>query len=599
MTVATIRSKKSERRRTVKALTRVLLFYASLSGPVADAAVSAAPRLPIIQNVGVIPVQWQGASAEAHPGQREQWSRAFGDAVRASHRFRVISDDLIAELWATADGRAELKADFELQSLIALQLSQRGDSVDMTARLLGPDLKTLLLESDAVALEFLLRSEPKAFYDRVESLVFRLLNRLPVDVSVTSVQGNYITLSGGTEQGVRNGDLVDLVRTTVTNLHPANGTWLEFGKRPIGTAEVLETKTYTAVARISAQTEVGTIVVGDGARIAAISGRLKFARLASNAGFVDSGQPASIIVPPVPATAQTVKVMASAPAKDGSAVDGKGSVPPPAEDSSPGPKAKVATGDEAQAEPEPKEGGEASEGAAENGPSVWDDVSADVKSHKAVELAEFYFGPSWWAFGGDRMPAARGQFPLWLVNSFGGGVVRTMIYRLKGAFGGGLLFGRTDSSGYLGYEGQARLYWEDALDAGDGFFKFWRAGVTGRLSGIGVDSGKFGGGDWLRGGAFGGIGGRITTDGGPRYDWFTEFSLMTLDIGRVGYLGDRFLVESALGWKLSVGGYEAKRPGAIQWGGAVDFAAENATLDNGRRPQIQEYALKVLARWSL
>jgi hypothetical protein len=190
------------------------------------------PKLPVIQQVGVIPVQWEGESLTAGKAAIDA---SFSQVVRDSHRFRVLNDDLIAQTWATVDGRQELKDQFELQGFVSLTVTPRSDTVQLTCRLMDSNLKTNLLETDVVTVDWLANASESSVRDRLERLVFRLFNRIPVDVSVTSVQGSYITLSGGSEQGIEAGDKVDLVRAEIKALHPANGTWLEFQKQNLGT----------------------------------------------------------------------------------------------------------------------------------------------------------------------------------------------------------------------------------------------------------------------------------------------------------------------------------------------------------------------------
>ena len=97
MTVRTTRLRKSDAKLTL------LAFAWWIAGSVVALAASEA-RLPIIQNVGVIPVQWEG-SASALPN-KDTLEQGFPTAVRSTHRFRVLGDDLVAGLWQTERGRS-------------------------------------------------------------------------------------------------------------------------------------------------------------------------------------------------------------------------------------------------------------------------------------------------------------------------------------------------------------------------------------------------------------------------------------------------------------------------------------------------------------
>ena len=65
-------------------------------------------------------------------------------------------------------------------------------------------------------------------------LMFRLLNRYPVDVYVTSIQVPYITLSSGARQNIYEGDELDFFEVNIQQVHPINGAWLSFNLQTSG-----------------------------------------------------------------------------------------------------------------------------------------------------------------------------------------------------------------------------------------------------------------------------------------------------------------------------------------------------------------------------
>ena len=592
MTGQTIRSKNCKTGSLLLTLGAATLLTA------ASAFGAAAPKLPVIQQVGVVPVQWEGEDGGLAAAQ-QNLSDALPKAVRAARRFRVLSDDLVAGLWQDGAGRKELSGEFELHAFTSLTAAPRGDVVTLTARLLDQNLKTLLIESDTVKRDWLAAADGDASYGAVEKLVFRLYNRIPVDVSVTSVQGAYITLSGGQEQGIEIGDNVDLVRATIRSVHPANGSWLEFGKQPLGTAQVIETKSHTSVAKLIKLTVENAVEVGDGARIPAIAGRAKFARVPGDEGLKDSGDPNTIIVPPLYQGGQPVAKPAVKPAAPVAAV------PPPPTDGSyvaqndPAPPTSSETAaqetppaDQSGSQPPPADGATTDE-------NFWDQVSfGDMVPDKFVDDMTIYTGPQWWSVK-SRDFSSSGRFPWWLVNHVGVSVTRTLFFKIKVGFGGGLLLGQTAKGNYIGYDSHARIYWEDQLNIADGLITGWHAGGHSSFSGINVTKENYGGGDWVRGGGFGGLFGTIHA--GPandRYDWFGDIAVMPLNIGRIGYNGGRQVVESSFGWDLSLGAFMYAPPGAVQFGGGFDLGSEVQTLKNGKRPTINEYAIKAMAKVS-
>ena len=602
MTVQTIRSKRSERRLTGAARLLLAIVCGLGGATLSRGATTPWPKLPMIQNVGVIPVQWEG-----DPGSpKDTIDRGFAAIVRASRKFRVINDDLVSSLWQDADGRAELRSQYELHGLLGLTMTTRGDVISMTMRLTDSSLKSELLETDTVSTDWLANASADAVLGRLEGLVFRMVNRLPVDVNVTSIYGKYLTLSGGSEQNIEVGDRVDLVRTSIRSLHPANGTWLEFKKQPLGTAQVVEVKTYNCVAKILTQTYDHAIEIGDGARIGALAARIKFSRLAANEGLRDSGNQDTIIVAPLyntePAAAKAIAptpaaigpVAAATPPQEAAPVppeikvtDTAPTAGTPTPEDTPPPPPPPPPHDSAAPEPEPK------------GPSFLDEITSDAVSHKLVDEVNAYAGPYWWSLSGAKLPGTSGKFPFYLLNSAGGGITHTLLYKFKTAFGGGVIFGKTLKGNYLGYQGYGRIYWEDSLILLDGIIRGWRAGGFTSLSGISVNQEAYGGGDWIRGGGFAGMFGRFSVSASDRYAWNAEFSLLPLTIGRAGFAGSRQQTQSSFGYNLSLAAYQDQPALIVAWGGGLDLGSEVQTLGDGRRPSYQTYQLKVLARMGL
>lgn len=593
MTALTTKLKSSKAPERCAALAFALVFATF------GEAATQLPRLPVIQNVGTIPLQWEDAEGPDPEleGPRLLLEHVFPKAVHASRRFRVLGDDLVAASWREPAGRTELREEFELDAFVSLTATPRGDTLVLTARVMDGFLKTLLLETETLARGTILGATEEILQDRVDGLVFRLFNRLPVDVSVTSIQGSYITLSGGSDQGIQPGDQVDLIRTSIRAVHPANGTWLEFEKRPLGKAQVVEVKTYNSVAKLGTLVKENAVEVADGARIGAIEGRVKFQRLAAAEGFRDSGAQKPVIVPPL-------YYGVPPPPKPDAIVSSPAVAPPPKPvladntqggDGTSGAPPQPAAAPSSPSNPDDHPSGEAPK---ESSPSVWDNVTTDVTSHRLIDAAHLYAGPYWWSVRGPTGANASGKFPVWLLNSLGGGIERTLIYRIKTAFGGGLLFGRTPAGTYMGYDSNARIYLENELFLADGLLKFWRGGGIATFSGMSVPQGSYGGGDWIRGGAFGLLGGSIDVGGpGGLYDWTGEFDILPMVIGRVGYKGTRKVVESALGWRLSLAAFKHEAPQTIQWGGGLDIGDERETLKNGQRVHLQDYHLKMLAKY--
>lgn len=563
-----------------------------------------APQLPVLHNIGIVPI-----SVEEPEGSDDKLTermsflgQIYPQAVRETRRFRALNDQVVADLWLSEPGRKELIEQFELEAYIGLTASVRSDVVTMTVRLMDDRLKPLLTEQDRVAREWLLGATDDDIKDRVESLIFALVNRLPVDVSVTSIHGAYATISGGQEQGLSPGDKVELKRVKIKGLHPADGTWVAFTETPVGSGTVIESKSHNSVLRIDSQISANAIQVGDGARIGAIKARNKFVRLADSQGFKDAGMPSSIIVPPLyygrpPDKAPPSKGFKPAASNKSKDMAWRDDNPPPTAGAAPEEPSEAP-----ESTPAPRSTNALGPEKSETGSGDDSDFLDALKSpnDKWIDDMTVYTGPHWWSMKGMNASTS-GKFPLWLLNSFGASITRTIILKIKTQFGGGVLFGQTTNKGsFVGYDAFANLHWEETVSSGEGLITFWRAGGMGSFSGMAVSKEKYGGGDFLRGGGFFGLGGTILTEAGAEqaWDWTVDIGLLPLNIGRFGYSGKQHLVESAFGTRGTITLLQHRDAGILQWGGGLDISDERLTLKNSRRPHLTDYRLKLLCRYS-
>lgn len=552
---------------------------------------AATNKLPVIRNVGVIPVQFEG-SPDLPEELSNEIKKAFVSAVTDSKRFRVIDNDLVQNLWSLPKGREELKTDYELDVYALLSVVQEGDILTFSARFMDRDLKTVLQENDRYSIYDFKRLDPRDIQKHIETLTFRLTNRLPNDVHVTSIQGPYVTLSGGHDQGIEPGDRIDILRSEILAVHPANGTWVDFRNITTGAVQVIDAKDSSSIARIVRQTNPRAIQVGDGAKVQALPSRVRFARLTASNDFIAAGTQNPIVMPPIPVHKQATDSRPMT-ASSGLANADKSRSAMAASDAGQSPNSKI------NEEKEKKDESSFFENVNTYGDSMgsaWSNFSDEAMSHKLVDDMSIYAGPAWWSVRGPADTS--GTFPWWLANSFGVGVTRTMFYKIKAGFGGGGLFGKTPDGSYFGYNGYGQIYWESPLDLP--VIKVWRAGAQGNLSGTSVSSGPFGGGDFIRGGIFGGLGGQfVVGEEAKAFDWIGLIHLSPLNIGRIGYGGSFKDTESAMGWKFDLSVFEKNTAHAIDLGGGITWSDERVTLKNGRRFHLSDYGLKALLRYRL
>lgn len=544
-------------------------------------------KVPIIQNVGVIPLQVLGISDNQN-SYIDRLSVAFPESVKDARRFKVLNDDLVSSMWDTKDGRSELIKEFELHAFVALVLQEKDDMVAFTAQLLNSNLQPYLIESETINKYEVSHFNADQIRNFLQDIIFRMTNRIPVDVTVTSIQGPFLTLSGGTEQNIAVSDQLQVIRSQILSTHPANKTWLEFKKSTLGTAQVIEVKNHTSIAKITSQTYDAAIEVGDGAKIVNIANRRKFALAQSSQTFNDAGNQNAVMVAPVlveGGNGQPPNVNKEHKLAEKSEILPSNNAPTTENNQSPSSPQTSSSSPIPQAVNEDQEE-----------QSVWENLSSDATSHKLLDAITIFLGPYWWSVQGPTNSS--GRFPIYLVNHLGAEINRTMLYKFKLSLGGGGVFGATPAGGYLGYDAFARFFWEDHL-SGD-FFSWWRAGGASSFSGLNVSKGPYGGGDWIRGGFFGGLGGFFSLEEpNSRIDWFGDFTITPLNIGRMGYDGGFKQVESAMGWRLGLGGYLWAPADEIQYGGMFQLGDERQTLKNGRRPHFKDFAIKALVKFSL
>lgn len=532
-------------------IARVMLLVTSVlvalgASQAATAQDKRSNKLPILQQAGVIPVQWEGLS-DGVTGilSKDRISAAYTKAVQNSARFRLIDSDLVTSQWNSAAGRQELNKQFELHAFLGLNVALKDDTVAFVFRVLGPSLENYLTESDSVSRNWVNSATQSDLDERIGSLVYRTLNRLPVDVTITSVQGKFITLSGGKNQHVEIGDDVTLVRSVVTSRHPANGSWLEFQTKTIGSAKIVESNANTAVAKLTRLVHEGAAEVGDGARVPAIAARNKFKPEPRQPQLVDNGRE-GMIVPPQPIA-----------------------------NDNPNKRIADATPPDAEQEQEDSEG-----------QSLADMLNGKFQ-HAVVEV-----GPRLWQISGRG--TAKAKFPLWLFNHIGATGYRSFGNNLYGDAGLDLDFGQTSNGSFSGFAVRTKLYYSAPLQTDIGAKNaFWRGGGTATLRSIGINDETYGGMDALMLGGFAGVGGTSEIAADKNLDWYADMHLTPIMFGQAGVRGSKASIKSAFGWMLIAGATLPHDAKDFEWGGEFRYGSQSYSLAGGR--DLSESELSILA----
>lgn len=539
-----------------------------------------AERLPALVRGGIIPVQWEGFT----PADSNLIEQKFIESVRRTKRFLFLKDELVKTLWEEESGREELEEDFEVDVFISMQVAYSPDTVQWVIRLLDPKLVNFVVESETFSRSEYQRMDPVEVERELDRVVGMTMNRIPVDIVVTSVQGKYLTVSGGRNKGLANGDTLDIIRVFVTSKHPATGAWAKFEKKTLGSATVVDVKGSNAIVMLDDLNFEGSVELGDGAHVKTAYSRLLFADGSNVHGEEIEEQRKSIIITPMAElSAEPVEEEARSKAPETRVTRNLDSMPevrkpdPVLKKESPPPARVVES--------------ESSESFLDFG---WPNSVAVDNLVESVRIEAGYHN-----YSVSGPVSSSNNFPLWLVNDFSAHLERSLFLKLKTDLGGGVGFGSFGSNSYTSYFGIAKVFWQDEFDPGSALGT-WRAGVFGKLEGLGVGSGRFGGGDFLSAGITGGVGGEIFK-GQDGFNWFFDLGLIPMAIGRVGYAGSRRGIESSSGLQaeLTVLQNTVNNSEELIMGGGVSLLDRSFLMNNSDKIKISEVQLKFIARLNL
>lgn len=266
----------------------------------APPAVAGSP-FAMIRNVAVVPFQWQGVRPDSYRWQEvhQQLDQDFYGALKASERFNLINPGVSDPLWSSPRGRRTLVDRYELQGYFNLTATEKSGGVKMVARLLSPSLNNIFLESWTMDTRGFLALSPEQLRERITDLTFRLINRFPLDARVTSIQDQFVTLSGGRNLGIGSKEKFPIYRASVASIHPATGGPASFTRKRRGWVEIVDSRQFSSIARIIKQNHDGAIAVLDGIFIPTMTTRARF----PDEAVVEESPPQVIPLPkePVPA----------------------------------------------------------------------------------------------------------------------------------------------------------------------------------------------------------------------------------------------------------------------------------------------------------
>jgi hypothetical protein len=537
----------------------------------ADATPKKAAPFPVLSYAGVIPVQWAKDDSWQDLGaSRKMIDQEFPSAVKDSRRFSMLNDELVASMWRSPAGRKELESDYELNAFLSLDVTARGDMVILTTRLLSPRLETRLQESDVIARRWFLEATRDQAAARLTDLVQRMINRLPVDISVTSVNGAYVTFSGGEEQGIKAGQKFDVLASQISALHPANGSWMSFSSFKTGTVEIIELKSRSSIGRIVSLTHDGAIKPGQGIRVEDISGRNRFARTEEVASEEVPSPAQAASASPAKETPKTPEPLpTSKPAEQ--KLDASAAPNPAAEEKKPEP---------------PKDA-----------PPPTDNFTARLMP-KGSELRT-WLGMRMWSISGSASAAA--GLPLWIMNSGGADIFRKFSDTIDYHYGLDLGYGPTKAGSFLGYNlhggGRWHMYMRDVLPGADDVY----FGLLTSLASTSISGESSGGYSLNMVRLTIGVHGWAKPDFiGDKVEWTGELFYPLYYSGEFGVKGTYRAITSGSSLAFRVGGYVGERPAdGWQYGAAFDYEGTSWSLEKSKTAEFSVIGLSLLARRSL
>ena len=517
---------------------RVMLHLLFLPGVLLGSTLATGQSFPFLTTVGIIPIQVENDISDPRLDQAfKNIGHHFTQSLETSQRFRFLDQRLVRELWYTAEGRQQLKSKFELHAFIGLSVELRGDVVRLNARMLNLGLETYLLEThNGQAADWLGSRLPALQKRKIEALAYRLLNRLPVDMVVTSVQGKYVTLSGGSRQKLVKGEVYDVLRPTISQRHPVNGSWLRFKSLRAGKVRALEVNQNSTIAEIISATDSRAIVPGDGIKVNDITSRVAFRDNAEEGTFKDHKEPrlysiGSGKIKKVPQP-KIRKKLEPKPARRMADVGEQEPLQPIDEAPTPDLDESLVVG----------EGEEDAENDEEAEPGFVDRTIDSVFSLMSF-FPERELAPGIRQWKAKGAAGATSKMPFWLVNHLRvlGRSPFSQIFDLEGKFS--IDLGQTGGGFSTGFGFGGGLV-SQAPIMGEGIMLHWRVGSD--FESRATKGDRYGGHDMLSFGGRVGVGGKSNLLG-DGLGWQAGLSLTLFGLGQAGVSGKKVAIKSLSG----------------------------------------------------
>lgn len=552
-------------------------------------------RLPAIKQVAILPVYWQGKFPESYTSQtlQKHIDKSFTQLAQASKRFSFTHDVITADLWASPEGRKELIEEYEIDAMLSLSVSGQNDLMSWTVRLLSPKLETYLSETERVPYNWFLAASPAEIDQRLQNLLFRLLNRYPIDVFVTSVQGRYVSLSSGQSQNIFEGDELTFYETKLKAQHPIDGSWLSFDQKLLGKARVIESQQQSSIALITSLSYENAIKMGDGAKVAETTTRRTFQQTPASAQrYVPVGKDSAIVaapgqepsLPSSPSPPSSPQFPTPSPDRPPKAAGPMG--PRVAAESSQSNQVAADTAPTPQPAPStplPSEESNSSplplEGAPEGEVSIGDWIAATFN--------EVHLIPSLESLSFRGANSLTSTLPSWMINRISAKGYQKISSEWLGIYGSTLRMGDSKRGDYLGLSASGEgLYMIPALQAEIPSLDHILVGGIARLETLGVDGETFGG--WnaaLVGPSIHMQGSHHLVEQVQTIDYDFALRYFGVALGSAGISGTKRDLEQGSAWEVELSAVARGRSEDWEWGAQAlahsgSWALSRGSLDH-------------------
>ncbi len=574
------------------------LCLQTVSSP-ASAAITApadGQRLPAIKQVAVMPVYWQGQFPEGHPfaSLRQHLDRAFSPLAQASKRFIFTNDVITADLWATPEGRKELTDEYEIDAMLNLSITAQNDVMLWSVRLLDPNLKTYLSETERVPYSWFLAASPSEIDQRLQNLTYRLLNRYPIDVFITSVQGRFVSLSSGSTQNVFEGDELSFYETKLKSQHPVDGSWLSFEQKLLGKAKVIESKEQSSIAQITSLSYENALGVGDGAKVAGIATRRSFqAAPPAEQRYIPVDKDSAIVQAPGDWQKPLTKVeppSSPVPARE---------VPKPVEKPNP-PRLAEAPSNETKLPPQAQPTPEMPIPNDERSPMPLSSSGGDemdISNWIATTFTETNFIPGIESLSFRGSNKLSSKLPTWLLNRLSLRGHHDFSSEWMGIHTATLRMGSSIKGDYLGASAQSEILFKlPILNAAVPSLNRLLLGGLARIETLGVNGETFGGWDIaLVGPSFRVQGSQHLAELVQTIDYDFAFHYFVAALGSAGIAGKKRDLTDGSAFEVELGAVVRGKPDDWEWGGQILLHDGSWSLSKGSLSH-EDWSISLLGR---